>query len=130
MGWQIALEILGVAVPLFHLLGLGFAAHAILMARTSQGAVAWGMSLAFFPYVAVPLYLVFGRRKFYGYVEARRMGDRQIDHVVENLAAAMRPSRAELTGELERVRVLESLALLPFTQGNHGRLLVDGTATF
>jgi len=55
--------------------------------------VAWAMSLAIFPYVAVPLYLVFGRRKFYGYVEARRKGDRRIDHVAENMAEAMRGVR-------------------------------------
>src|SRR4051812_40770874 len=128
MGWQIALEILGVVVPLFHFMGLGFAAHAILMARTSQGAVAWAMSLAIFPYVAVPLYLVFGRRKFYGYVEARRKGDRRIDHVAENTAEAMRGLRSRLEGDAERIRVAETLALLPFTWGNRGRLLIDGRA--
>ena len=38
--------------------------------RTAQGAIAWGVSLNTFPYLAVPLYWVFGRSQFKGYPEA------------------------------------------------------------
>ena len=49
MNSQFVLEILALLIPLFHLAGLGFAAHATLFTRTSQGAIAWALSLVFFP---------------------------------------------------------------------------------
>jgi cardiolipin synthase len=117
-----ALEILSVLIPLLHAIGITFAVHAILTARTSQGAIAWAFSLVFIPYVSLPLYMVFGRQKFVGYVEARRSGDRRIDQ--------LQPDRASLSADAQRFQVLEKLTLTPFTTGNAGRLLIDGDATF
>ena len=130
MPTQLVLELVALIVPLFHLAGLALAAHAVLFARTSQGAIAWALSLIFFPYLSVILYLVFGRKKFHGYVEARRTGDDRIDHFAQSLVAAVAPARATLTCECRRFSVLEQFTLLPFTHGNSGRLLVDGDATF
>jgi cardiolipin synthase len=124
------LELLAFVIPFTHAIGALFAIHALLFARTSQGAVAWTLSLVFFPYVAIILYLVFGRSKFRGYVEARRMGDRDIDHLADNLVAALSPTRLAFAGDMDRFQSLENLSLLPFTTGNSARLLVDGTATF
>jgi cardiolipin synthase len=124
------LVIIGILVPLLHLTGILFAGHAALFARTSQGAIAWALSLIFFPYLSVPLYLVFGRKKFHGYVEARRRGDRRIDHVADSLLHALRPFRATLCGDSARVNALQHLTLLPFTGGNSADLLIDGQATF
>ena len=50
-----------------HLLGLVSSVHAIMTVRTAQGAIAWAVSLNTFPYVAVPAYWIFGRRKFESY---------------------------------------------------------------
>jgi cardiolipin synthase len=130
MAVQTALEIVGIVIPLIHGAGMVLAAHAALFGRTSQGAIAWALSLIFFPYAAVPLYLVFGRKKFYGYVEARRQGDRRIDHVADAVLAALRPAQAQLPEAADRVAVLQNLAYFPFTRGNCGRLLVDGRQTF
>lgn len=124
------LWILGTVVPLLHLLGGIFAIHAILRTRTSQGAIAWALSLIFFPYVSVLLYLVFGRQKFHGYIEAKRRGGGILDHLAGQLRHALTASRAQLPPPYERFGVFESLALFPFTQGNSARLLIDGTATF
>ena len=57
----------------FYLVGVGAALHALTTGRTSQGTLAWVVSLALFPYVALPMYLVFGPYKFTGYVAARRL---------------------------------------------------------
>ena len=43
-------------IALCHLLGALTSIHAIMAVRTSQGAVAWAVSLNTFPYVAVPAY--------------------------------------------------------------------------
>lgn len=49
------------------------AVNVIMRARTSQGAIAWAIALITFPVLSLPLYLVFGRNKFQGYVKARRI---------------------------------------------------------
>ncbi len=41
--------------------------HAVVNTRTSQGAVAWAVSLAAMPYFTLVLYLFLGRSKFAGY---------------------------------------------------------------
>lgn len=130
MTWIVALKILGIALPLLHALGIAFAVNAILTSRSSQGAIAWAFSLVFIPYVALPVYLVFGRQKFVGYIDARRSGDRRIDHVAEKIVERLQPDRAALAGDPQRFKVLEKLALTPFTTGNSGHLLIDGNATF
>lgn len=56
-----------------HVTGLLSAAHAVMNTRTEQGAIAWGVSLAAFPYAALPAYWILGRSKFEGYVDARRL---------------------------------------------------------
>src|SRR3954465_6046626 len=59
-------------VAFWHVLGAVTSIHAILEVRTSQGAIAWALSLNTFPYIAVPAYWVFGRSNFEGYVVLRR----------------------------------------------------------
>ena len=130
MTLDLFLKILGILIPLCHIAGLVAAVHATLFGRTSQAAIAWALSLVFFPYLALPLYLVFGRRKFHGYVEARRQGDRRIDHLVEKLLARLNDYKTTFTGDTNRFAALEEFTLLPLTTGNHARLLVDGPDTF
>jgi cardiolipin synthase len=42
--------------------GFFAAIHAVMNAKTSQGAIAWGISLVTFPFLALPLYAVLGRQ--------------------------------------------------------------------
>jgi cardiolipin synthase len=114
-----------------HLSGIASALHAAVRTRTAQGAVAWSISLLTFPYLALPLYWVFGRGKFHGYVAARRSGDLKIHSV----AAALRErieggQRALLPPEAVHLRVFEQLAGLPFTRGNAVDLLKNGDEAF
>lgn len=79
-------------VPLYALMGvLGvlLAIESIFKSRTPQGAIAWALGLVFLSPVVVPIYLFFGPRKFYGYVEARRKGDLEIHRIAEKLMAEM-----------------------------------------
>ena len=64
-----------VVVGLLHLAGLAVAIRALMFGRTAEGTVAWMISLALVPYLALPLYTVFGHGKFQGYVRARRARD-------------------------------------------------------
>ena len=50
------LEIIGMVAMACHALGMLAAIHAVLTARTSQGAIAWALCLIFIPYLALPAY--------------------------------------------------------------------------
>ena len=63
---------LGTLILTIHVLGIVAAFHAIMNTRTSQGAIAWAVSLAAMPYLTLIPYLFLGRSKFSGYVDARR----------------------------------------------------------
>jgi cardiolipin synthase len=121
---------LGYIALALHVSGLFLAVHAVLSTRTSQGAVAWAVSLVSFPYVAVPAYLVLGRSKFNGYVTARQQDERAIRVDVEGAEASVGPFLTELSSEYPGVLAGERLAELPTLTGNDVELLVDGDATF
>ena len=113
-----------------HGLGVWGAVDVIMKGRTAQGTTAWALALVFIPWISLPLYMVFGERKFEGYVRARRDGLRQIDHAAASLAEELRPHALPLTGSRQNLAALARLARLPFTQGNHAELLIDGERTF
>ncbi len=64
-----------------HITGFLSSIDAVMSTRTSQGAIAWAVSLNTFPYLAVPAYWVLGRSRFEGYVDARQDGDHEIRHI-------------------------------------------------
>jgi cardiolipin synthase len=57
-------------VTAFYVAGIALAVRAATTVRTAEGAVAWSVSLATFPFVSVPAYLVLGRSRFEGTAEA------------------------------------------------------------
>src|SRR5262245_14572305 len=121
------------AAPLsiaFHALGLLCAIHAVMTNRTAQGAIAWGVSLMTFPYLTVPLYLVFGRRKFEGYREAWRGREQEIREFAERMHAALEPYHVKRVERLTDYQALKQIANTPLLQKNAATLLVDGKATF
>lgn len=117
-------------VVLFHVLGLVSALHSVMSTRTSQGSIAWAVSLVTFPYVAVPAYWVFGRSKFEGYVLARRSADDETETFEREAIETGTPFLLSDDDQVEAVRAGEQLAGMPVLRGNHVDLLVDGEATF
>jgi len=117
-------------VVVFEVLGVLSAVHAVMSTRTSQGAIAWAVSLVTFPYVAVPAYWVFGRSKFQGYVVARRSADDQSDPVQRRIIEAIEPYRVPEDERAEASVAAEKLADMPVLEGNAVELLIDGEATF
>lgn len=124
------LTILCVVMGAFSLLGIACALQAIMTTRTSQGAIAWVISLLTWSPLAVPAYWVFGRDKFLGYVNARRSSCDTFSSVSEAVTPQVAPYQVDLTEEQANAKVLERLASLPFTSGNETQLLVDGERTF
>jgi cardiolipin synthase len=114
----------------FHVLGFISSINAVMTARTSQGAIAWLISLNAFPYAAVPAYWFLGRSKFQGYVVARRSDDVNTMKKLESLLDKLKPYQIP-ESELSSVRMAsEKLADLPYLGRNSVELLVDGQQTF
>jgi cardiolipin synthase len=127
---DIIYPIIAVVVPLVELLGIITAVHAVMNARTSQGAIAWAISLITFPWLALILYAILGRNKFKGYALLRSSKDRDIHHVVDVMqkeAAARNLIRQDLS---ESEKTMTRLAEMPIARYNKSRLLVDGNETF
>ncbi|SDV47495.1 cardiolipin synthase [Chitinasiproducens palmae] len=120
-----------------HWLGLAAACHAVLRARTSQGAIAWAVALGTMPYLTLVPYLFLGSSRFAGYIDARRSGNRQVR--ARALGSdwqrfrddALRPAQrsGELLGHHASV-TLERLTGMPLVGGNQVRTLINGAATF
>ena len=118
-------------IPLLaHGTGLVLAIFAIMGTRTSQGAVAWVISLITIPYLAVPAYWVLGRNKFKGYVLAKRSDLAEIEAELADATASARDLAASLGATNPGLRSAEVLARMPATGGNEVDLLIDGEATF
>jgi cardiolipin synthase len=117
-------------VIVFYALGFLSSINAVMTARTSQGAIAWVISLNTFPYVAVPAYWILGRSRFRGYVVARRSEDADMKQKLARLFEKLQPYRIA-DADLTSVRMAaEKLADLPYLGGNSVELLVDGQQTF
>lgn len=114
-----------------ELVGIFSAAHAIMRVRSPRGVIAWAIALVTIPYLAVPLYWIFGRYRFMGYVAARRSGDQEIDHVARLAAERIQPYQSAPPEPFDTGgRLSERLAGWPFLGGNEVRLLVNGQETF
>ena len=122
--------ILAILVPLVELFGILAAVHAVMNARTSQGAIAWAISLITFPWLALILYAILGRNKFKGYVLLRNSKDQDIHHYIDKIqkeAVSRNLIRQDLSAS---ERSLTRLAEMPITRYNKSRLLIDGDETF
>lgn len=121
-------SLIGLGIFLIHLVGVLSAILALMSSRTSQGAVAWIISLVTIPYAAVPAYWIFGRPRFYGYVSARGERDTVLRRVLIRYRPLLEPYLAD--SDHGSVRAMEKLAMMPMTGGNRAELLIDGEETF
>jgi cardiolipin synthase len=111
-----------------YLSGIAAAIDAIWNGRTSQGTLAWVISLTFIPFITLPLYLFFGSRKFHGYNKARKSSLKVLEqlHSKQELFAQANPSNKKS----EIITPLESLSRLPQSKQNNVQLLINGEQTF
>jgi cardiolipin synthase len=113
-----------------HTLGFVSSLFALSGTRTSQGTIAWIVSLNTIPYVAVPAYWVLGRSRFQGYVTARREEDVELAVLAAGLDVEIDSFEVDIPSERGGIGAAERLAQLPFTRRNGAELLIDGDATF
>lgn len=125
--------LLWVVATVYTLMQIGgfiAAAHAVFNARSAQGATAWAIALVTTPVIALPFYLVFGRNRFGGYVDARRDSNTRHHWITEKARKICDAFRSTLPDYGGRLTSLERLAHLPFTYGNRVSLLKDGDEAF
>ena len=114
-----------------HILGIANAAHAVMNVRSSRGTIAWAISLITFPWLAIPLYWIFGRSKFQGYSEVIRQVYQQHEDTVDRAYDEILEFKAELPDKLASVeKLVSSISDLSFTNNNAIELLIDGEQTF
>jgi cardiolipin synthase len=102
--------------------------HAVMRPRTAQGTIAWVISLLTLPYLALPLYWLFGRYKFQGYLKALQGSpSKDFEDVLRQVKEHNQPRyHAHLDEKLGNLHTLGKLVKMPFTKGNGVQLLVDG----
>lgn len=115
---------------IFHVLGFISSISAVMTARTSQGSIAWAISLNTFPYVAVPAYWFLGRSRFEGYITARKYSDADYEKRAGEVMEQLAPYRLAESEMTHARRAAAALADIPHLCGNELELLIDGTATF
>ncbi|MBX3679490.1 MAG: cardiolipin synthase [Rhodocyclaceae bacterium] len=113
-----------------YALAIPSAVRAVLVTRTSQGAMGWVIALMAMPVISLPLYWVFGRTKFQGYVNRRAQIDELAVREAERLRA-LRHFDLEPRAGLQGLHGIASkLSGTGFLGGNCLELLVGGKATF
>jgi len=128
---HILMTFFGLAYTLIEIAAIITAVLAVRDTRTPQGAVAWGISLVTFPLVALPLYWVFGRNKFHGYVDAMRAGRERIREIVGDIDDLPPIKAINERRDPDAPRSsYETIAQIPFLGGNKLELLINGQQTF
>lgn len=113
-----------------HGAGILHAMHAFMKVRSPQGTIAWILALVLLPLVSIPLYWIFGRSRFIGYVQADKAGRLPLDVAVQTAYESLKACVSPLLADDSYRFVNDRLFRLPVTCGNSLRLLVDGDATF
>ncbi|MEL3906732.1 MAG: cardiolipin synthase [Treponema sp.] len=123
-------KIISLFVILFHIMGFISSINAVITARTSQGAIAWIVSLNTFPIVSVPAYWIFGRNKFNGYAEDWRDNSKITEERTEHIYRDLQPFFIEPPDVFPEYEVIKKLAGHPFLSGNTVTLLENGQQTY
>ncbi len=117
------------AVGLLYLASFLTILRVLLRYRTAQAAVAWILAILMFPVVAIPAYLLLGRKKFLGYLQARRLGDRTLLRLIEKEVTLPQSAIADHESLPPVFSLLEQFSRFPATRHNKTRLLINGEQT-
>jgi cardiolipin synthase A/B len=114
----------------FYLVGILHIFHALMHVRTSQGTIAWVISLLTVPFLALPLYWLLGRTRFSRNVDGRREKDDRLGKVAAAMYRRLRSFAVDIPEDDAFEKAAQVLGGLPFTRGNELELLIDGEVTF
>lgn len=118
------------ALTAFYLVGILHVLHALMHVRTSQGTIAWVISLLTIPFVALPMYWLLGRTRFSRNIGGRREKDERLGKLSAKMHQRLRHCEVDIPEDDAFERAAQVLGGLPFTRGNDLELLIDGDETF
>ncbi|MEO6846569.1 MAG: cardiolipin synthase [Chthoniobacterales bacterium] len=123
--------ILGITFLTIEVVGVICAIRAVFIARTPQAAIAWGFGLICLPIVAIPLFLIFGESKFFGYVRALERANPHLHHVFRRAQQFLKDSTVVFPPPFDRTsKMAERMTSLAAVEGNDVSLLIDGKEAF
>jgi len=114
----------------FYVVGILHVLHALMHVRTSQGTIAWVISLLTIPFLAIPMYWLLGRTRFSKNVGGRRENDSNLNKLAVAMHERLRRYEVDIPDDDAFERAARILGGLPFTRGNDLELLIDGEKTF
>jgi cardiolipin synthase A/B len=123
-------EMVTVGILVIYVTAIVSAVEVILKGRTSQGAIAWTISLLTFPFISVPMYLIFGRNRFDGYLEKREAMEIEAQRLIQQTTSSIEEHVVPTSADTPLYTSLFNLARMPATTGNKLQLLIDGEETF
>ncbi|MGL5019501.1 MAG: cardiolipin synthase, partial [Luteolibacter sp.] len=117
------------ALVTFYLVGILHVLHALMHVRTSQGTIAWVISLLTIPFLAIPMYWLLGRTRFTRNIGGRRETDERLGILAAAMHERLRHFEVDIPDDGFE-RAAQILGGLPFTRGNDLELLIDGEVAF
>lgn len=114
-----------------EVLAIASAIHALFTVRTTQGTIAWIIGLIAFPWLGLPLYWMFGCRRFSAYSTAMQRA--QVEHHTRFVQVRESMKRFQSHGAEVGSHPIASLAGLAgeeYMSGDRLDLLIDGEATY
>ncbi|OKL43605.1 cardiolipin synthase [Pseudovibrio exalbescens] len=123
-GFFSTVTIVALVTAFIYGLAIVCASREIMWGRTSEGSIAWLLSLFFLPFPTAFLYLIFAWKRFDDYGEIQR-GLSSFEQDVNRRHGVLIDHEANETWPVHN-----RITPLPFLKGNDCRLLIDGEATF
>lgn len=117
------------ALVAFYGVGILHVLHALMHVRTSQGTIAWVISLLTIPFLAIPMYWLLGRTRFTRNIGGRRETDERLGILAAAMHERLRHFEVDIPDDGFE-RAAQILGGLPFTRGNDLELLIDGEVAF
>jgi cardiolipin synthase A/B len=122
---SIQLDYISAAIIIvLYLAGFALSLNALFQSRTPQGTMAWILALTCIPFLAVPIFLLFGKKRIENY---DRYEEVMIDvrRKIEDDIAGFRVGK-----ESPRIEKFLIHSNIDFIRGNKLKLLLDGKETF
>lgn len=114
-----------------YLVALACSVFALWRSRTPQGTTAWIIALLAMPWFAIPMFVLIGRNKFYGYVQKRQVKDRKAEQELNEAKRVFEQSSAEVEAPYQPLNKIAQDGQMPkYASGNELTLLVNGEATY
>jgi cardiolipin synthase len=114
-----------------YVLGILNALHAVMKVRSSQSAIAWGISLITFPWIAIPFYWAFGKSRFQGYIAPYSQSYTRYQQRVSHAYASIFKFAVIPPLPLDSLaKLAHHLVGLPFTTGNTTQLLINAQQAY